>query len=100
MWRRRPAPPSRLAGGSEPSETLVWTGPAGPAAPQLAARDSARSVGCYLPANTGTGGVISYKSVQEGSVDRVNPGIAVGTLSFIKLELTDVLASRGQKDRI
>lgn len=51
-WRRRPAPPSGPAGGSEPSETPVWTGPAGPAAPQPAARGSVRSVGCYLPANT------------------------------------------------
>lgn len=32
-WQRQPALPSRPAEGSEPSETLIWTGPAEPAAP-------------------------------------------------------------------
>lgn len=61
-WRRRPAPPSVPAVGSEPLENPVWAGPAGPAAPQLAARDSARSVGCYQPSNAETGEVTLWCS--------------------------------------
>lgn len=56
-WQRQLAPPSRPAGGSEPPENLFWAGPAALAAPQLAAQDSERSIGCYQPANTDTGGV-------------------------------------------
>lgn len=51
-WPRQPAPPSGPAGGSGPPESLVWAGPPGPAAPRRAARDSARSAGCFPPAHT------------------------------------------------
>lgn len=51
-WPKQPAPPSGLAGGSGPPEILVWAGPPGPAAPRQAARDSARSAGCFPPAHT------------------------------------------------